>query len=162
MALEATPASVATDGNLCITFVDDAANPLSVADLDTGVDITYSLTPSGFTHTVNENSVDDPRLTLKQTFNSPGTSTETLALQYVWSNDTNSAYVALPENTKGFLVVRAAVPNATAYTTGQKVDVLTILTGKQRKDAPTANGLFTVSQNVYIKDVTKVDQALVA
>ena len=75
MALEATPASVATDGNLRITFVDDAANPLSVADLDTGVDITYSLTPSGFTHTVNENSVDDPRLTLKQTFNSPGTST---------------------------------------------------------------------------------------
>jgi hypothetical protein len=27
MALEATPASVATDGNLRITFVDDASQP---------------------------------------------------------------------------------------------------------------------------------------
>jgi hypothetical protein len=162
MALEATPASVATDGNLRITFVADGSNPLSVAALVAGTDITYSLIPGGFNHAITENSVDDPRLTLKQTFNSPGTSTETLALQYVWSTDADSAYIALPENTKGFLVVRSAVPNATAYATGQKADVLTILTGKQRKDAPTANGLFTVSQNVYIKDVTKNDQTLVA
>jgi hypothetical protein len=161
MALEATPASVATDGNLRITFVDDASNPVSVAALSAGDDITYSLTPSGFTHGITENNIDDPRLTLKQIFNRPGTSTETLALQYIWGDADDVAYSVLAEGTKGFLVVRYAVPNATAYTTGQKVDVITVLAGKQRRDAPTANGLFTISQNLYITDVTKNDQTLV-
>jgi hypothetical protein len=161
MALEATPASVATDGNLRITFVDDASNPLSVAALASGDDITYSLTPSGFTHGITENNIDDPRLTLKQIFNRPGTSTETLALQYIWGDADDVAYSVLTEGTKGFLVVRYATPNATAYATGQKVDVLTVLAGKQRRDAPTANGLFTISQNLYITDVTKNDQTLV-
>jgi hypothetical protein len=161
MALEATPASVATDGNLRITFVDDASNPLSVAALNGGDDITYSLTPSGFTHGITENNIDDPRLTLKQIFNRPGTSTETLALQYIWGDADDVAYNVLAEGTKGFLVVRYATPNATSYTTGQKVDVITILAGKQRRDAPTANGLFTISQNLYITDVTKNDQTLV-
>jgi hypothetical protein len=161
MALEATPASVATDGNLRITFVDDASNPLSVAALASGDDITYSLTPSGFTHGITENNIDDPRLTLKQIFNRPGTSTETLALQYIWGDADDVAYSVLAEGTKGFLVVRYATPNATSYATGQKVDVLTVLAGKQRRDAPTANGLFTISQNLYITDVTKNDQTLV-
>lgn len=164
MALEATPASVASDGNLRVTFVPSGSNPLSVAILaaNTSYDITYSLTPSGFNHTINEQVVADPRLTLKQTFNSPGTTDESLVLQYVWSTDSISAYKNLPENTAGFFVVRVGIPNATAWTAGQKVDVMTILTGKQRKDAPTANGLFTVSQNVYIKAVTQYDSVLIS
>jgi hypothetical protein len=101
MALEATPASVATDGNLRITFVDDASNPLSVAALNGGDDITYSLTPSGFTHGITENNIDDPRLTLKQIFNRPGTSTETLALQYIWGDADDVAYSVLDRGHQG-------------------------------------------------------------
>jgi hypothetical protein len=164
MAAEIVPNSVAADGNLRITFVPALANPKSVAILNGGTakDITYSLTPAGFTRTITENSIEDGRLTLKQVLTRAGTTTQSVEVQYVWGDAGDVAKVTLTEGVAGFLVLRYAVPNATAWTVGQKVDVIPITAGRQRKDAPTANGLLTVTQGIYVSGTTEDDVALVA
>lgn len=163
MALETAEASVASDGNMRVAFVP-TGNAKSVAVLiaATTKALTYSLTPDGFNRAITENSVDDPRLTLKVVLSRPGTSTQTLELKYVYGGGTEVARPALAEGTTGFLVVRYALPNATDWTVAQKVDVIPIQAGKQRKDAPTANGVFTITQSFYVTGVPEDDALLVA
>jgi hypothetical protein len=164
MALEATPLSVASDGNLRVAVVPSGANALSVAILTGGTTklITYSLTPDGFNRGVTENTVDDPRLSLKQTFSRPGTSTETLELKYVFGDTNDVAKPALTEGLSVQIVDRRSIDNAVDWTIGQKVDVLTVILGKQRKDAPAANGIQTITQTAFVISATKYDQALIA
>jgi len=164
LALENVPASIAADGNFRITAVPSGANALSVAILTggTAVPLTYGFTPSGFNRNITENSVDDPRLTLKQVLSRPGTSTEVYEVQYVDSVDTKSAKVNLVEGTAWSLNMRYGVDNATVLTVGQKADVASIVCGKQRRDAPTANGLQTISQTLYVTAPTVTDAVLVA
>jgi hypothetical protein len=119
--------------------------------------ITYSLTPDGWNRALAENAIDDPRLSLKQTFSRPGTFTETLEVTYVYGDTNDVAKVALAEGTAGFLVERRSVPNATDWAIAQKVDVLAILCGKQRKNAPAANGIQTITQTIYLTSVTQND-----
>lgn len=163
MALETAEASVASDGNLRIAFVP-SGNAQSVAILAGGTTkaLTYSLTPSGFNRAITENSIEDPRLTLKVVLSRPGTSTQTLELQYVFGGVSEVARPALAEGTSGFLVVRYSLPNATDWTVAQKVDIIPILAGKQRKDPPTANGIQTITQAFYVTGVPQDDVALVA
>jgi hypothetical protein len=164
MAAEPTPLSVASDGNLRVAVVPTGSNPLSVAIL-TGATtklITYSLTPDGWNRAVTENTVDDPRLSLKQTFSRPGTSSETLELKYVYGDTNDVAKPALTEGLQVFLVDRRSVTNATEWTIGQKVDVLTVILGKQRKDAPAANGIQTITQTAFVVSATQYDASLIA
>lgn len=164
MALEATPLSVASDGNLRVGVVPTGSNPLSVAILTGGTTklITYSLTPDGWNRAVTENTVDDPRLSLKQTFSRPGTYSETLELKYVYGDTNDVAKPSLTEGLQVFLVDRRSVPNATEWTIGQKVDVITVILGKQRKDAPAANGIQTITQTAFVISSTQYDAPLVA
>jgi hypothetical protein len=164
LTLEATPLSVASDGNLRIGWVPSGGNPLSVAILTGGTSklVTYSMTPDGWNRAVTENTVDDPRLSLKQTFSRPGTSAETLEIKYVFGDTNDVAKPLLLESTQGFFVDRRSVPNATEWTVGQKVDVLTVILGKQRKDAPAANGLQTITQTAFIIASTQYDAVLIA
>lgn len=163
MALEAVPGSVASDGNLRIAYVA-TGNAKSVAILAAvgTKDLTYSFTPDGFTRTITESTVDDPRLSLKQTLSKPGTNTEVLEVKYVYGSGADVAQVALAEGATGSLAVRYAIPNATAWTIAQKVDVIYFIAGKQRRDAPTANGLFTISQTLFITAPTDTDAVLIA
>lgn len=164
MALEATPLSVASDGNLRVAFVPSGSNGKSVAILNaaTTKPLTYSLTPTGLNRTITENSVEDARLTLKTVLSRPGTSTQTLELQYVFGDAADVAKTALVEGTAGFIVIRYALPNATDYAVGQKIDLIPVLAGKQRKDAPTANGVFSITQSFYVTGVPEDDAILVA
>jgi hypothetical protein len=164
MTAEATPLSINSDGNMRIAFVPSGSNPLSAAILAGATTklITYSLTPDGWNRSTTENSIDDPRLSLKQTFSRPGTFTESLEVTYIYGDTNDVAKVALAEGTAGFLVERRSVPNATDWAVAQKVDVLTILCGKQRKNAPAANGIQTITQTIYLTSVTQTDAAIIA
>jgi hypothetical protein len=165
MAAEPVPSSVAADGNLRVTFVPAAGNAKSVAILNggTAVPLTYYLTPSGLTRNITENSIDDPRLTLIQSLSRPGTTSQTLDLQYVFGDDTDdAARTALTRGTEGYIVIRYAIPNATAYTTGQKVDIIPVIAGFQRKDTPTSNSVLTITQSFGVTGDTQEDVALVA
>lgn len=164
MALDPIPASSQSDGRWKITYVPKSANALSVAAL-TGAsakNLTYSFTPDGFNRSISEATVDDKRLTLIQDLSRPGKVTETLEVKYVESQDTGSANVILTPGTEGKLNVRRGVSNDTAYATGQKADVITFVAGQQRPDAPTENGVDTISQTLYITDVTVNGGTLVA
>jgi len=167
MALETTPGSVATDGNLAIWFVPYGAgtNPASKAIIDGGTTkrITYSLTPDGFNHTTDEATVEDGRLTLKQQLQAAGVVTDNLELSYVYGATDDVARVALAEGTKGWLVVRYAVDNAAAVTaTTDKVDILPIRCGVQRKSAPARNATFTITQKQFVTGTVLRDQVVVA
>jgi hypothetical protein len=170
MALETTPPSQQSDGYLRITFVPTASNNLSVAILAAGTakDLTYSLTPDGFNRQYTENQVDDPRLTNVQILNRPGTFTEKIDLRYVVTDlsATDVAYTAIGGSgvgqVTGLLTVRYGIPNATAWTIGQKVDSITFVSGKPRREAPTANGLFIMAQTLYLTAPTVSAASLVA
>lgn len=166
MALEETPGSVATDGNLTVWFVPyvDGQNPASKAILDapTTKRITYSLTPDGWSHTIDEATVEDGRLTLRQVLQEAGTVTDNLELHYVYGADDDVADVALKEGTRGDLVARYAVPNEQDVTIADLVDVIPVKCGVQRKTAPARNATFTKQQKMFIKGSVLRDQAVVA
>ncbi|MDQ5863192.1 MAG: hypothetical protein M3536_13125 [Actinomycetota bacterium] len=167
MALETTPGSVATDGNLSLWFVPygGAVNPASKAVLDAGTTkrITYSLTPDGFAHTIDEATIEDGRLTLKQMLQQAGTITDNLELSYVYGATDDVARVALAADAKGWIVARYAVDNAAAVTvTTDKVDILPIKAGVQRKSAPARNAVFTITQKQFITGTVLRDQVVVA
>lgn len=164
MALEATPLSVAADGNFLVAFVPSGSNPLSVAILAgaTTKALTYSLTPSGFNRATTQDTVSDERLTLAQLLEQAGRVKEMLDVEYVYGDAGDVAKVALVKDVAGFIVVRYAIANATAWTIGQKVDVIPIKCGIQAKSAPTANGVFLIKQKLFVTGSVTTDGTLIA
>ena len=163
MALDPVPASQASTGNWKVIYVP-SGNALSVAVLIAGTSkpLTYGFTPDGFNWGITEASVPDPRLTLSVTLSQPGASTDTLEVKYVDSTDATSAAAILIQGATGTLNVRRGVGNATIPTVGQIADTITFVAGRQRPDAPTANGLDTISQTLYITAVPVRKGVLVA
>lgn len=163
MGLEATPLSVASDGNLLVLFVP-TGNPLSVANLTAGTTkaITYSMTPGGFNRSTTQEMVQDDRLTLVQYLQNLGRVKETLDVDYVFGDAGDVASAAMTQGTSGWIVARYAVPNATGLAISQKVDAIPIKCGIQQKSAPTANGVFTKKQMLAITGAVITDGILVA
>lgn len=170
MALEATPASQSSDGFLRLTYVPTGSNGLSAAILigGTAVDLTYSLTPGGFDRKFTENVVDDPRLTNIQILHRPGTFDEQITAQYVYTTKgaADKAYTAIGGSgaggVTGSITARYGIANATAYAAGQLVDLITFISGRALPDAPTANGLFTFTQVLYLTAPTVFNATTVA
>ena len=162
MAAEPTPASTQSDNRWRIAYTALAEDPISVADLDAGDLLTYSFTADGFNHTVTQATVEDKRLTLKTDLSRPGRITETLEVTYVRSTTAGSAQTVLLEGTEGHLTVRRGIDNDVAWTAAQKADVLTFVAGVQRPNAPTENGVDTISQTLYITAPTEYEQTLTA
>lgn len=170
MTAETVPLSQASDGFLRLTFIPTGANNLSAAILNggTAVDLTYSLTPTGFNRKFTENDVTDARLTLKQILHRPGTIDESITLQYVYTDKSSAdkAYTALAGGgaggVTGLLTARYSLANATAYAASQIVDSITFITGRAVPDAPSTNGLWTITQNVYLTAPTVLNATTVA
>lgn len=162
MAREAVPGSLAWDDNLRIWFVpgDEDATSVTVLTGATTKSLTYSL--KAFTRTITEATIDDPRLTLKQTLQRRGKVSETVEVQYVFGDENDVARVALAEGTKGQIVLRYSTANSEDPTVGDVVDILTVECGVQRKDAPVENGVQTITQTLFVTDQSRNDVALVA
>lgn len=164
MAAETVPASSASDGRWRLAYVPTGSNALSAAILNgaTAKLLTYSLTSDGFNHSITQATVTDKRLTLIQDLSRPGRKSETLELKYVDSTDAASADAILTEGLAGQFVIRRGVDNATSFTVGDKVDLITFVLGAKRPDPPTENGVDTVSQTAFFTAVTLRDQVVVA
>lgn len=160
--IESVPASSQSDGRWRITNLAAGVNALSVAIINAGTPLTYSFTPDGFNWSIAQATVEDKRLTLVQDLSRPGKVTETLEVKYVASTDATSANAILTPGTEGQLNVRRGVDNATIATVAQKADVISYIAGAQRPDAPTENGLDTISQTLYITKPTVRNGTLVA
>lgn len=165
MTKETVPGSVETTDNLRIAFVP-TGNALSVENLEetTTKDITYSLTPDGWAFPQTETEVTDERLTLGDGGSRPGRGKNgPITLKYVYGDVGDVAKIALAAGVSGTLVYRDVIGNEVPWTIGQKVDTIEIVCGRQRKDAPAADGLFTTSQTIYVKaGGYKAAQTLVA
>lgn len=170
MTIESTPPSLASDGNFRLTFVPSGGNNLSAAILvgGTAVDLTYSLTPTGFDRKFTENVVDDPRLTMKQILHRPGMIDEGITVQYVYTDksSTDKAYTALAGTNQkggvaGFLTARYGVPDSTAWTAAQLADSISFVSGAAFPDAPVANGVFTITQVLYLTAPTVLSATIV-
>ncbi|WP_066038656.1 phage tail tube protein [Herbiconiux solani] len=154
MTTETTPGSVQTTDNLRIAFVPDGNNALSVAVLTANTTklITYSLTPDGWSFPIAETEVNDPRLTQGVQGSKPGSSKYgPIALKYVFGTVADVAKAALQLGVSGTIVYRDILPNATEWAVGQKVDTVKVTCGRQRKDAPATDGLYTTSQSLYVQ-----------
>lgn len=160
MAAEDVPESVAWDGNLRITWTAFADDAKSAADLATGVDLTYAL--KTFARQITEARIEDPRLTLTQILEKPGKVTESIEANYVFGGADDVASDTLIQGTKGHLTIRYSVPNATAWTAAQIADVVTVQCGKKRKDAPVENGVQTLTQTLFVIDVSEDDATITA
>lgn len=158
--------AVDTDGNFLVAWVptiaDTAAPSAAVLNGASTKDLTYSLTPSGYARTGSQATDTDERLTLAQVLETPGKTTETLSLQYVHGGDGAVAEPVLVEGTKGFIVDRRAVPIGTAFTVGQKVDIIPVQVGTPLPDAPTSNGKFTKTVKLFITGTIKRGVSVVA
>ncbi len=167
MPLEDVPAGQSTDGRglvLFVTAIADVTAP-TVTELTAGTveSLTYSLVPDGFRHETTENTITSGRYTLKQVLELPGTVTDTLEVQYVSNSTTPTpAEAALPEGTTGFIVHRLGVPNETAPAASQKVDIIPVRAGVQRKVAPTANTDLQKVQKLFVTGPVQRDVAVVA
>lgn len=160
MAAEEIPLSVNSDDNLRITFTPKATDPLSVAALTAGVDLTYSLKTFNLMET--QDTVPDPRLALSQNLSRPGRKTFKLEVQYVFGDEGDVAAATLVEGTAGNLTPRYSIPNSTEWTAAQIVDTLAFTAGAQRKDAPVENGVQTITQELFITGVVEKDAVVVA
>ena len=163
MPKDPIPQSSQSDGRWKIAYVP-TGNALSVAIIKgaTSKAMTYSFTPGGFDWQTTQAEVEDKRLTLDTDLSRPGKKKETLNLNYVDSVDADSAAAILVEGLSGMFVVRRGTDNATDWTVGQKVDVITFTLGAQRPDAPTENGVDTISQQAFLTNVTQRKATLVA
>jgi hypothetical protein len=163
MVQSVTPNSVGTDGNLRVHFVPAGVSndPTSAADVQAGIDITYYL--KTFTFGASESTIEDPRLTLTTTLSKPGLTTYTFELQYVFGDATDdAARVAFPKGAKGDFVIRWAHANADAFAAAQKVDIVPVEAGEPRKDTPTANSQFTITQTFGVVGIPRKDFSLLA
>lgn len=156
--------SVGSDDTLRVTFVPGTVMPktLTAVTATTSKSITYSLTPSGLARAITENKITDERLSLGQVLSRPGTTEEGIDLQYVFGGESEVARVALKKGTKGFLVLRYATDNDDDWAVGDVVDIIPVTCGRQRKDPPTKNGVWTITQSCYVTGVPEEDFVLLA
>lgn len=160
MAAEDVPLSVNSDGNLRITRTDAGTNPLSVAILAAGDDLTYSLVTLDLGET--QETVNDPRLSLAQRLKRPGIKDFTLVVTYVFGDAGDVAAAVLTEGSTGNLTLRYSIANSVAWTAAQVVDTLAFKAGSQRKNPPVENGVQTITQELFVTGVVAKDQATVA
>lgn len=162
------PISIPADGNLRVYYVATLADPETptLAELNAGTseDLSCYITGEGFQPSLDEQVVTDSRLCSRATYERPGRWTKSMTLSYVYnlaSPVNNAAYLTLAYLTEGFLIARWGVPFEDAWAAGDLVDVYPIQAGKPMKNQPTANGVLTVTQRLFITGES-YDDAVVA
>ncbi len=163
-ATDPVPQSSQSSGRRRLTLVPTSADARSVAVLKgaTAKPITYSLTPDGYQRGITQGTVNDPRFSLPQVLQRPGNVTETLEVKYVESTAPGSADVLLQPGSEWQINERRGMANSEDYATDQVVDIITIVAGVKRPEAPTEDGVDLISQTLYITAVTQSRVKLVA
>lgn len=151
------PASVPADGYLGVLWVPTIALPSAptAAELTavSVVDLSCYIVGGGFMNTLDESTVDDPRLCSRQIYERPGKFKLGLSLSYVHNPDSpadNEAYLALTYLTEGYIVPRYGIPFDDVYAATDIVDVYPAQCGKQLKVTPEDNSVLKVLQKMFI------------
>lgn len=167
MVFGTVPGAVDQDGTLTVAFVPEAglANPASPTATElnavTVIDLTYSLTTTGYNRTISQATDTDERLTLADVLETPGRVTESLEMQYVHGAADDIADPVIQEGVKGFIVERRAVAIG-AFVAAEDVDVIPVTFGVPRKDNPTANGKWTKTVKAFVSGQVQRDVPVAA
>lgn len=168
------PPGVDAEGSVLVKFVptiaDPAAPTVSETNATGAVDMSCSLTQDGFQPGADTATGTDTRLCTKQVYETKGATTWSIDnLTYIWDpqnpeGDSNKVYAALPEDTKGFLVVRWGkdVEDFPELAADDVVDVFQVTMGPQVPQPPEANSKLKVQQKPFVDGPTHRDVTLAA
>lgn len=168
-----TPDGVQAEGNVKVAFAATLANPAAptAAECTGATDLSGYIKGGTFTPTADQSTGDDRRLASRETYQVLGRVTRGFDdVQYVYDPQNvtpseNVAYTTLVEGVTGFIIVRWGIDADTAFAATQKVDVIPIECGAQRKVGPAENDEFArlvVSQKWGVTSASNVDVAIAA
>jgi hypothetical protein len=120
-------ADITADGKIRAFWLTAIANQNAptTTELNAGLELTLTLTPDGLTG-LQPDTADVDASSLASTFNATGngrTSFSNTQLTFKKQSGTDTIYDTLIRDASGFLVVRRSVAQATAWASGQKIQV---------------------------------------
>lgn len=143
-----------TDGNTKVAWVSSIASAVAptAAELNAGFDWTSRLTPDGLKTDPTTADVNTSSLASQFDTNVPGRRAYVCEITFKRGSTTleDQPYTTLSYNTAGFLVVRRGVPYASAFATGDKVEVYPVACGEPQNIAPTANEILKVMVSMKV------------
>jgi hypothetical protein len=132
-----------SDGNTKVAFATSIANisAPTAAELTAATDWTSRLTPDGLKTDPSTADVDTSSLASTFTTNQPGRRSYTVELTFKRGSTPteDNPFTTLTYGATGFIVVRRGVSYATAFATGDKVEVYPVAAGEPQNIAPAAN-----------------------
>lgn len=140
------------DGNYKVAWVpaiqDITAPTTSELSAPGVIDLECQITPDGLAREATDESVDTSRLCSVFTTMQVGRTSFEVSLTLVRLDESESgvvdeAYHDIKKGTRGFLVIRDNLPAATAWASGQEVEVYPVQAGTRSKANPAANELQT-------------------
>lgn len=162
------PASVNFDGNdlvLWVPAIADIEFP-ALSELQAGgvFDATCYLAADGWNPAMTEDAVNDNRLCSRLNFQKRGREGWALPLMWVFNpespSDDEARATFVPDAT-GYFVERPGRDHQEAVDAWDWVGVWAVELGKPQITGRTANGVFLMSQNAYLRPPGTPDQALV-
>ena len=163
------PQSLPADGNLKVVWVPALADPSAptVAELTAAaaIDLTCFLTGDGYDHGIEQAASTDDRLCSRQTFEQPGSITDSLSLTYVFraqaAATADRAYGTLKPDILGFVIARWGKAFELPPVAGDVVDVLPTACGVQMKQKPERNARLKAMQKMFVTDTVRRDVKVV-
>lgn len=158
-------ADLISDGNTKVAWATSIANinAPTAAELTAATDWTTRLTPDGLKTDPSTADVDTSSLASTFTTNQPGRRSYTVELTFKRGSTTleDNPFATLTYGAAGYLVVRRGVAHATAFATGDQVEVYPVAAGEPQNVAPAANEVskFTSSMKVTSDPATRATVA---
>lgn len=147
------PRNVDVNTNLAIIVIPAATlvDPLapSAATLNAATDVTYSHTTDGLNATSTQETITDPRLSLEEVPEAPGTVSHSLEVKYFYGSLEDELDPLLTEGENVYYIIRDSVDVHEDFTAAQLVDIYAVRVGEPRKNRDT-NGKQTKTTKLFV------------
>ena len=148
------PRNVDVNTNLSIVVLPkaDLVDPTAptAAELNGAQDVTYSHTTDGLNATSTQATITDPRLSLEEVPEAPGSVTHSLEVTYFYGGAEDELDPLLVEGEDVFYVVRDSVDVYEEFAAAQTVDIYAARVGEPRKNRAT-NGKQTKTTKLFVQ-----------
>jgi len=117
----------------------------TTTELNAGLSLTTLITPKGLKGFEPDTAEVDTS-SLASTFDTKGIGRDQFSktgLQLKKQSGTDTAYTTLTRGTAGYIVIRRDLDYATAWASGQAVEVYPVICGQTKRNAPEANSVAT-------------------
>ncbi|MFF1281049.1 hypothetical protein [Streptomyces sp. NPDC058299] len=149
-------ADLISDGKTRVVWLSTVANinAPTVAELTAGADYTKRITPDGLK--TDPSTADVDTSSLASTFDTKTVGRIGVDVELTFKRGDNvqddAPFTTLKYGVSGFLVIRRGVAYATAWATGQKVEVYPITCGEPQNSSPAANEVMKFVSPMKVTD----------